>query len=352
MSAKDRLLAIILAEKANEAAAAVSGKVTLKASSIAATAAANTSYEDQVSCGSTDTTNSGQQHGNLLRRGFAGLRRSFRRAAKKTNLMKKTNVADFSHDSGLGEDSDTSHRTTPIYTASPTIPTPILRTTRSFSNDASRDGLKHVMIREPSLRHLPSALRNSFPGAQPSKPILVRLETAKTRHYRYSYHADNLMGDVSPQWGSLYFRAAQEVKGCLQNVDNDSRRSLICDLIFSTNARATEDKLMVMEAEEVDETINLLYKILYHDWLASEPTSPQLSIILHCVQKFLIVVVNVCPELEASDRQRLSICGRGLLRQCEDAKYSPIAECLSRTRTFYIQVWTSLLCVPFAVSNC
>ena len=69
------------------------------------------------------------------------------------------------------------------------------------------------MIREPSLKHLPSAIRNSYPGAIPppslEKPRLVKL---KNRHYRYSYHADNMIGDVSGQWNTLYFRAAQEVR--------------------------------------------------------------------------------------------------------------------------------------------
>ena len=45
----------------------------------------------------------------------------------------------------------------------------------------------------------------------------------------------------------------------------------------------------------------------------------------------------------------LAICSRGLLRQSEEAKYAPINESLARTRTFYIQVWCALLCVPFAV---
>ena len=66
------------------------------------------------------------------------------------------------------------------------------------------------MIREPSLKHLPSAIRNSYPGAMPAdKPQLVKLQH---RHYRYSYHPDNMVGDVSGQWNSLYFRAAQEVR--------------------------------------------------------------------------------------------------------------------------------------------
>ena len=148
--------------------------------------------------------------------------------------------------------------------------------------------------------------------------------------------------------GFVNFRASQEVRQCLKD-GCDAKKSLICDLIFCHKRRTVEDKLLVMEAEEVDETINLLYKILYFDWLASEPISDQLPIILHCVQKFLVVVIDVCPELEANDRRRLSLCSKGLLKQCEDAKYTPLKECLTRTRTLYIQVWCAILCVPFVV---
>lgn len=367
MSGKDRLLAIIAAEKAaSETALKASEKLASEAAS--ATASTASAFEDKISCASTETTETSEQHGSLLRRGVATLRRSFRKAIPKNAkfMNKKLNPADVSHDSGLGEESDTSHPcVSPVTSlnkfgqvwASPvTTPTPILRTTRSFSNDSQQpvnvNGFnKHVMIREPSLRHLPSALRNSFPGAAPpSKPQLVRLETAKHRQYRYSYHADNLTGDVGPQWNNLYFRAGQEVKLlCLASGGCDrARKSDICDLIFSNNSRAIEDKLMLMQAKEVDETIHLLYKILYYDWLEGA-VSVQLSIILHCVQKFLIIVVDVCPDLEPNDRRRLAICSRGLLRQSEEARYAPITESLARTRTFYIQVWCALLCVPFAV---
>ena len=147
---------------------------------------------------------------------------------------------------------------------------------------------------------------------------------------------------------ALLIGAAQEVKGVLPEINCDSRKTIVCDLLFSTNGRAIEDKLMVMEAQEVDETIHLLYKILYFDWMASNHHQ-QLSIVLHCVQKFLVILIDVCPDLETNDRRRLSICSRGLLRQCEEAKYCPLGECLSRTRTLYIQVWCALLCVPFAV---
>jgi hypothetical protein len=350
---KDRLLAIIATEKA---------KAESKAS--AETAAA---YDDATSRASSETTSSdvgGVKNGSLFQRGVDTIRRSLRKASspvkKKASgvvMAKKAGAGDVSHDSGLGEDSDMgdmSHRMSPlspITSASPTTPIPILRTTRSLSNGSHvPGGLKHVMIREPSLRHLPSAMRNSFPGAHPARAVLIRMETARYHLNRHSYKADNLVGDVASQWGSLYFQAAQEVRHCLRD-GCDSKKSLICDLIFSNSRRGIEDKLLEMEADEVDETIHLLYKILYHDWLSLDTPNAHLSIILHCVQKFLVVVVEVCPELESSDRRRLSISSKHLLRQCEDSRYTPLAVCLERTRTLYIQVWCAILCIPFVPNH-
>ena len=375
VSGKDRLLAILADEKAlamealKKASSAASRASSAASTSPPPSTAATTTAlvgggESSSSCSTISsevvTTNDLKSSKNVFRRGVQTLRRSFRKAVKP-KMLKSSQNPDLSHDSGLGEDSDTSHRTSPlIYTpsaggsntvaGSPTTPTPILRPTRSYSSGSTNynaaNGLKHVMIREPSLRHLPSALRNSYPGAKKTSTQVVRLEVAKHHLNRRSYMADNLVGDVGPQWGTLYFRASQEVRQCLKE-GCDAKKSLICDLIFCPRRRTVEDRLMVMEAEEVDETINLLYKILYFDWLAADSVSDQLPIILHCVQKFLVVVIEVCPELEANDRMRLSLYSKGLLKQCEDAKYQPLKECLTRTRTLYIQVWCAILCVPF-----
>ena len=139
MSGKDRLLAIIAAEKAEASETAL--KASSQLASEAATAAVVAYKEDKVSCASTETTTS-EQHGSLLRRGVATLRRSFRKAIpKKTGSfrMNKKNypaAADFSHDSGLGEESDASRD--PCLSSPVTTPTPILRTTRSFSNDSQQ----------------------------------------------------------------------------------------------------------------------------------------------------------------------------------------------------------------------
>ena len=77
MSGKDRLLAIIAAEKAaSETALKASEKLASEAASAASTASA---FEDKISCASTETTETSEQHGSLLQRGVATLRRSFRK---------------------------------------------------------------------------------------------------------------------------------------------------------------------------------------------------------------------------------------------------------------------------------
>ena len=209
LSGKDRLMALLLAEKA-------ATTVALKASS---SFRPTTAYDLETSSTETETS---QRNGlfqvcwgkfSFFKKTcfiwqefwfLQSLRQSFRRK-KNSILQQHQHPGDISHDSGLGEDSDSpiSPRTSPL--------TPILRTPLQ-SSSSNYKPLKQVMIREPSLKHLPSAIRNSYPGAMPActgKPQLVKLQN---RHYRYSYHADNMVGDVSGQWNSLYFRAAQEVK--------------------------------------------------------------------------------------------------------------------------------------------
>ena len=84
MSSKDRLLAIIAAEKASETALKASNKHASEARKATA-ALEETAYEDKVSCASTETTVSDEQHGSLLQRGVGTLRRSFRKAIPKKN---------------------------------------------------------------------------------------------------------------------------------------------------------------------------------------------------------------------------------------------------------------------------
>ena len=87
LSGKDRLLAIIAAEKAaSETALKASNKLAAEAAGGRSEAASEgTAYEDKVSCASTETTVSVEQHGSLLRRGVATLRRSFRKAIPKVS---------------------------------------------------------------------------------------------------------------------------------------------------------------------------------------------------------------------------------------------------------------------------
>ena len=298
-----------------------------------------------------------------------------RRTRRELNSAgKRPPPCDGSNDSGLGEDSDLGIETAttrPSSTASPSSPPPlpILRSasgTNSSNNNGAESSVskKHVMIREPSLKHLPSAARHSYPGVglvpsysssslpppAPSSTAPRLVERVRYRPNRHSYSHATLLGDVGPQWGSLQFQAAEEVRRHLTDTADSlkhHRVHTLTDLIFSNHRRSTEDKLICMDTDEVEETIHLLYKILYHDWLGHVPVTSHLPMILHCVQKFLVIMVNVCPDLDPETRSRLSTSTGALVKYCEEIRFSRIRECLDRTRQSYIQVWCAILSIPF-----
>ena len=60
-------------------------------------------------------------------------------------------------------------------------------------------------------------------------------------------------------------------------------------------------------------------------------------------QRFLVVVVHVCYELEPATRLRLSRSFQQLLNSSEQNRYRDLRDCLYCTRTVYIDFWCSLL---------
>ena len=118
-----------------------------------------------------------------------------------------------------------------------------------------------------------------------------------------------------------------------------------------------------MTSDEVAVVIHTVYKILFYDWIPSSPSatssdsgvvviSPNLSIIVHCIQRFLVVVIQECgDELDAEDRSRFSRIFRELLKSSEATHYSDLKQCLDKTRRVYIELWTSMLCLPFGAAG-
>lgn len=91
--------------------------------------------------------------------------------------------------------------------------------------------------------------------------------------------------------------------------------------------------------------MDVLYQILFYEFW---PFSPRDTIIVHCVQRFLIAVIDVCcHELDIDERLKLAKEFRYLLKTCEQAHYQELKTILKQTQILYIQMWCALLCVPF-----
>ena len=100
-----------------------------------------------------------------------------------------------------------------------------------------------------------------------------------------------------------------------------------------------------LSSNEISQLVDVVYQILFYDgWLFS----PRDTIIVHCVQRFLVVVIDVCcQELDIDVRLRLAKDFRFLLKQSEQEHYKDLKQILKQTQILYIQLWCSLLCVPF-----
>jgi len=103
--------------------------------------------------------------------------------------------------------------------------------------------------------------------------------------------------------------------------------------------------LTTLSSAEISQLVDVLYQMLFFDgWLYS----PRDTIIVHCIQRFLIVVVDVCcQELDIDVRLRLAKDFRYLLKQSEQEHYQDLKKIVKQTQVLYIQLWCSLLCVPF-----
>ena len=276
-----------------------------------------------------------------------------------------------SQDSGLGEDSDFFDPS--LSTCSPRSPTP--GTSSSVSNSqsipvrglrkgsestSSRESTsqvitpasaaqakKHVMIREPSLTHLPSSQRRSYQAQQVQVYVTDR-RLEKVHIYpkatRVPEVQTRIMKSVSGQLGLLYQSAYAEVLQCVRGCE-----SFVVKLVFEgrENLVRTEIRQMV----DVSGVVYTVYRILFYDWLGEARTG-QLSMILHCVQTFLIVVFEEAEfEDHGGDKRRLVKDLKALKRSCEAMRYRHLGACLDHTRRIYIDFWSSLLSLPYVATS-
>jgi hypothetical protein len=287
-------------------------------------------------------------------------------------------------------------------------PTPILRPpTLSFRDSTCSSNLssvcstkKHVVIQEPNMNKIHQfsygSNRNnvflnymseedrSWRFDKPEKPVQkVEIVTYRDVQSCVSQSVENptpVKYSVTDQWKRIYKDAEEEVlqrleqKFCHVRQNNTNGKFYNCDkglksgscgkgfhrhvgLVFvdssppsSSSSRKSfveegHKELTLLSSTEISQLVDVLYQVLFYDgWLFS----PRDTIIIHCIQRFLIVVVDVCcQELDIDVRLKLAKDFRYLLKQSEQEHYRDLKTIVKQTQILYIQLWCSLLCVPF-----
>lgn len=269
----------------------------------------------------------------LLQRGGSLVRRSLRKIhqIKKKSSTTNSDSLKFNEgsslDSGLGEDSD---EATP---PTATTPIPILRVPSSQSNRSK----KHVMIREPSLRHLPSAQKR-----QSVQKICVSTSASQTQQ-----HPDAApTSSVASQWTSICETAALEVKRQVPECTSE-----FLNLIFHNN-NENEKKLENLHQDQISNLFENLHKVLHMDIVAIPTISAVAgSVILHRVQKLLVQVTQVCPELDATMKRELEKALRLLIKECEENRFRDLQQCFTQTQRIYLKLWCALIDVHCSQHN-
>ncbi|CAB4056615.1 unnamed protein product [Lepeophtheirus salmonis] len=238
-----------------------------------------------------------------------------------------------SKDSGLGEEEEATSISHGILS------------TRSPS-ESSTSHKKHVMIREPSLSHLPSARRKIFNSCR----------VVRTRVYKGpkdlpdpSNTTKSQGGTVQNQWDNLYTKAYEELLLSLPGLEPAPLKIIFHREEFSSTATHLPG---ILEVEEISSVLRTIYSILYHNWQthSSSKSLDFLSLSLHCIQMFLVSVVQYLDlsstEDEEDIKERFERKFGELLKNCELIGYSNVDTCLRKSQRVFIEFWCNLLNVP------
>ena len=178
-------------------------------------------------------------------------------------------------------------------------------------------------------------------------PFTRAKETVRVfpRAARVPAHSADSGGDVSSQWARICSAAAAEVTLRLADQPHDA---LTVRLIFSPDPASARNAVQSLShPDTIAAVIHTVYKVLYLDWSGGHVL--HLGVIVHSVQRFLVVVVEVAAvELDREDRFRFVRSFRDLLRASEVSGYRSVHQCLDRTRRAYVELWVALLCSPFS----
>jgi len=137
--------------------------------------------------------------------------------------------------------------------------------------------------------------------------------------------------DITSNAPSIMMQADRRVIRLMFRADTSRRRHLTLEQLSHS-------------AGDVGHLMDTVYRVLFVEWVGL----PYDSIIVHCSQKFLVDVVDVCcVELDVVERLRLAKEFKCLLVSSESEGYRDLKSTLKKTQVMYIQLWCALLCVPF-----
>ena len=268
--------------------------------------------------------------------------------------------SDISQDSGLGDEMNSEHQRhvseSSTLSQANTEPYPLSKSSSasSYNKRSFESPLATSTMKKPNLKpniNFVSSYDTKFTATKPVvETKVVKAKILKnTKGHRPAINRQSI-SSVSSQWDSLCREAeAQVLKKLLEQKyvfegDNCDSKMMADRRVVSMIFRQQMSKLELLSSSEIGHLMDTVYRVLFFDWIGL----PFDSIIVHCAQKFLIAIVDVCcTELEIDERLRLAKEFKNLLTTSEQSGYKDLKTTLKQTQVLYIQLWCALLCVPF-----
>jgi len=211
--------------------------------------------------------------------------------------------------------------------------------TRSIPQISKKNGFtkKKVIIREPSIRNLPSC-RHRF-GEK------LQVEKVKLLHSSPPPSPCKSIGNVSSQWCQLYKSARDKVHQIVPHCD-----PIITKLIFNQNQQEVKQILENLDLKDIFNVMSNIKKILYADWFSQSidrinncQPIPLFDIILFSVQRFIILVSLRVKDFPSQTNLNYFDQLTDLQFKCEKYQFSDPNFCLKQTQLIYVNFWCSLL---------
>lgn len=225
-------------------------------------------------------------------------------------------------------------------------PVPIIKSTkllisptRSIPQITRKNGLtkKKVIIREPSIRNLPSC-RHRF-GEK------IQVEKVKLLPSSPPPSPCKSIGNVSSQWCQLYMSARDKVHQIVPQCDPFST-----NLIFNENQQEVKQTLENLNSNDIFNIMFNIKKILYADWFNHSMDRinncqpiPLFDIILFSVQRFVILVSLRVKDFPSQRNLNYFDQLTDLQLKCQKYRFSDPNFCLKETQLIYVDFWCSLL---------